>query len=44
MVFNATFDNISVISWRLLRTKLYDKRDDFNFPSVRFLFIYIYTL
>ena len=42
MVFNATFNNISVISWRSTgwkRKKLYDKRDYFNFRIVTLPFI-----
>jgi hypothetical protein len=32
--------HLEIVSEGLLRTKLYDKRDDFNFPIVNFPFIY----
>ena len=32
--------NLEIDSEGRLRTKLYDKRDDFNFPIVNFPFIY----
>jgi hypothetical protein len=31
--------HLEIVSEGQLRTKLYDKRDDFNFPIVNFLFI-----
>ena len=37
-MFNATFNN-EIDSEGRLRKKLYDKRDDFNIPIVKFPFI-----